>query len=78
MENQYFKDLGFTFDFYDADNQEFNQKNIKRAIRRITDANRKKYHDLNPNLSLLKFDTKPRFAKSFLMMIKNLSLIKNS
>jgi len=76
IENDYFKSLGFKVDFYDAATQKFNAKNIKRAIRNIATENRPQYLQLNPNIGQLNFSSLPNFTKSFLVMIRDLDMVK--
>ena len=73
-EADYFKDLGFQYDFIEEG--QLNKKEIKRAIKRITDANDKEYPRFNPDTSDLSFDNLIKFARSYLLMIRNLNLTK--
>lgn len=76
VESQYFKDLGFFNDFYDAEKQSFNRRAIRRAIDQIVDSNRAKYSKLNPYTSTLRYESMPEFAKSYLTMVRNLDATK--
>ncbi len=74
LEPAYFKQLGFQQTFFNESNGELNGKSIKRAIKEIVHSNKHLYHEFNPNTSFLNTDTKLSFAKSFLMMIKELEM----
>lgn len=76
IDNDYFKSLGFTVDFYNSKTNKFNVKNIKRAIRNIAAENRSEYIRLSPNISYLNFSSLPAFTKSFLLMIRDLDMVK--
>ena len=76
IEMDYFQQLGFNLHYIDADSDKFNTKAIKRAIREIVEANQKKYPNMNPDLDELSFDNKLNFARSFLLMVRNLNLTK--
>ncbi len=76
VESGYFKKLGFIIDYYDSEKQSFNRRAIRRAIDRIVDENRAKYSKLSPSLSLLRYDSMPEFAKSYLTMVRNLDATK--
>jgi hypothetical protein len=74
LEPQYFKALGFET-FYDEQKNIFNDKNIKTAIRKIVDEAKEKYPNISPDLALLDFRNPCRFARTYLLMIKNLNVI---
>jgi hypothetical protein len=78
VEADYFKDLGYTLNYYDAVKNTFDKKAIKRAIKDITHNNEELYGRMNPDKSLLKFDSLTNFAKSFLIMVRNLDLTKTA
>ena len=78
VETDYFKDLGYTLNYYDSEKNTFDKKAIKRAINDIKDNNEELYGRMNPDKSLLKFDTLTNFAKSFLIMVRNLDLTKTA
>ena len=75
-ECEYFKQLGFTSDFYDLNSGIFNRKKIKQAIRRIVKTNEMSYPKLSPDIGVLNFQNLPLFSKSFLIMVRNLNMIK--
>lgn len=74
MESTYFKSLGIQSAFYDSKQDGFKVKNIKKAIDQIVKNNRKDYTQLHPNTGLLRFFSKAEFAKSYLLMIRDLDL----
>ncbi|MEM8907511.1 MAG: hypothetical protein AAGD05_06670, partial [Bacteroidota bacterium] len=76
IEADYFKSLGFTTDYYDSQQKSFNKKGIKRAIRSIVEQNQNQYPSLHPKMNTLNFDSLTKFAKSFLLMVRNLDMIK--
>jgi len=76
MEADYFKALGFTYDYYDPTTEKFNKSAIKNEINDIAKHNKERYPKINPNTSKLKYDSLPEFARSFLLMIKDLNLTK--
>ncbi|MDX1940750.1 MAG: hypothetical protein SFU99_09380 [Saprospiraceae bacterium] len=76
IESDYFKTLGFQNDFYDSQNNNFNRRAIRKAIDSIVDAHRSKYNKLNPITSILRYDSLVEFAKSYLLMIRNLDVTK--
>ena len=78
VEADYFKSLGFTLNYFDTAKNTFNKKAIKKAISEITENNRDLYGKMNPDKSLLKFTSITNFAKSFLMMVRNLDLTKTA
>ena len=76
LEPAYFQGLGFKNDFFDVTNSNFNKKAIKKAIEQIRIQNSRQYPKLNPIVSNLDFKDLPSFAKSYLLMIRNLDLSK--
>ncbi|MEM9092751.1 MAG: hypothetical protein AAGC93_28990, partial [Cyanobacteria bacterium P01_F01_bin.53] len=76
IEADYFKNLGFSQVYYDTSTEQFLQKNIKRAIKDIAEKNREKYFRLQPNVNSLNFSNLPAFAKSYLLMIRDLDMTK--
>ena len=55
-------------------NSTFEQKEIKIAVRKVVDANKEKYTNLSPDFAILDYKTTCRFARTYLMMIRNLDL----
>lgn len=76
IESTYFKALGFQPDYFDPQKNTFNRSAIRRAIQAIVDENRRKYSKLNPSLGLLRYDSPAEFARSYLMMIRNMDATK--
>jgi hypothetical protein len=72
IEPQYFTDLGFLPAYYDSEKKVFNQKEIKNAVRQIVDVSKDKFPNLSPDLVHLDFSSPCRFARTYLLMIKNL------
>ena len=73
MEPQFFKELGFTPSYFNSENGAFNVKEIKNAIRILMADGKEKYPNLLPDLRLLDFSTPCRFARTYLIMLKNLN-----
>ncbi len=78
LEADYFKNLGYTLNYYDSEKKIFDKKAIKRAIRDIVKNNETLYSKMDPDKNLLQFDTLTNFAKSFLLMVKKLDLTKTA
>ncbi len=76
QETAYFQKLGFQVDFYDASAQLLNKKAIRRAIDQIVYENKAQYGMLNPVLSNLNYHNIVEFAKSYLLMVRNLDMTK--
>jgi len=76
VESQYFKDLGFPVDYYESDTGKFNRKAIRRALDYIADTNETHFPRLHPRPGQLAFDSLPDFARSFLLMVRNLDMTK--
>lgn len=68
----YFNDLGYAFPFYAPDGQKLRPRAIKEAVERIIAENRADFPKLRASAGSLSFDTLPVFARSFLLMIKDL------
>ena len=77
VESAYFADLDFSTE-YTQDDQSLHIKNIKSRIEQLADKHKSQYPKLRPKQKLLKFDTLPDFAKSYLHMIRTLDLTKAS
>lgn len=78
VEAEYFKGLGYTLNYYNSENNTFDKKAIKRAIKDIRENNKELYGRMDPDRSLLKYDSITNFAKSFLLMVRNLDLTKTA
>lgn len=71
----YFQALGFSLDFYDSPGK-INKRAVRRAIDDIVDQNRGRFPRLNPATGTLNYQSLPNFARSFLLMIRNLDMTK--
>ena len=74
MEADYFRDLGFK---PLVENGVFDEKAIRQAIRQIAEQHENEYPRLKPDMKKLVFSSMPNFAESFLMMVRELDLVKN-
>ncbi len=75
LNNDYFKKLGYSTDFYDRSKNSFNQKNIKTILEGIIMQNKAEYKFLTTNFNLV-FDSEADFCYSYLMMVRNLDFRK--
>lgn len=75
-EPDYFRQLGFSPDFYDTATQQFDRRAIRRAIEDIVDAYRPQYPRLRPAASRLRYQSLADFARSYLLMVRDLDLTK--
>ncbi len=73
LESEYFNKLGFEHEFYQDD--KFNKSAIKKEISNIIKSNKNKYEGLNADTTLLVYDSKHEFARSFLIMMKGMDVI---
>ena len=78
VEADYFKHLGYTLNYYDLEKNTFNKSAIKRRIKEIVNEYKETYGKLKPDKNSLKFDSIPNFAKSFLLMVRNLDMTKTT
>ncbi len=78
MEPQYFKALGFPTQYYDEAKNIYAQKDIKNAVRKIVDAYKDKFPQLSPDLNVLSYKNPCQFARTYLLMLKNLDLTPKS
>ena len=76
MEPAYFRDLGFSETYFDTKKETFNKKEIRRAIRNIVKTHRQKFPKLNPEINSLDFTDAAGFAKSYLLMVRNVNMMK--
>jgi hypothetical protein len=76
IERDYFNDLGFTLKFWDTNNKRLNKKGIKKGIDKVVDKNKAQFNKIDPILSTLEFDSVTSFAKSYLLMVRNLDMTK--
>ncbi len=77
-EQDYFQSLGFNLNFYDNESGKFNKRAIRRAIDDLVDKNDAQYARLNPAVNGLRYDSLPDFAKSYLLMVRNLNMTKTN
>lgn len=70
----YFKELGFTREYYDSEKEEFNQPAIMEKIQSIEKVWKEKYSNLNLKTDKLKFDNIGSFNQSFTTEIEYLNL----
>lgn len=75
LEADYFKQLGFNRAYVDQGTGKLNAKKIKKGIKDIVQHNQQLYVDFQPNTGTLDFESRLSFAKSFLIMIKELDLV---
>lgn len=76
MEQDFFTQLGFQLDYIDPKQEKFQPRNIRRAIKQICQHNKRFYPGLNPNLGGLRFTSRLAFAKSYLLMVRNMDMTK--
>ena len=72
MENDYFRNFGFTHDFILDGN--IIEKEVKKAIYKINKKHVVKFPKLNPDVKVLKYNSKVDFAKSYIMMLRKLDI----
>lgn len=75
-QHKYFSDLGFSSDYYEPDAEKFNKKAIRKSIESIVTANQKTYQRLDPAIGSLQFQSMADFARSYLLMVRNLDLTR--
>ena len=75
-ESSYFSSLGYTFQYYNPENQELDKRAIKRAISKIVETNKESFPSFQFPSGSLDFSSLPGFAKSYLTIIKALNLVK--
>lgn len=74
MESEYFQALGFTNIYFDHKKNKFKRKEIQKAIRQIAKNNNGRFPNLNPNTNILDYSSPTDFAKSYLLMVRDLDL----
>lgn len=74
MEQDFFQQTGFQLDYYDASTGRLQSRNIKKAIKHICKLHLEQYPQLQPNLHGLQFTSCWAFAKSYLLMIRNMDM----
>lgn len=76
VESKYFKDLGFTLNYYDEMTKTFDKRVIIKSIRYIVSENENRFPKLNPDTRSLNFDNLVSFAKSYILMVRNLNMMR--
>jgi hypothetical protein len=74
LESDYFISLGFEPPYLNTTTNSFNIKSIKSAIRQIVEAHKEKYPLLSPDLNILDFSSPCRFARTYLVLLRNLDV----
>ncbi|MBX2891573.1 MAG: hypothetical protein KF734_11630 [Saprospiraceae bacterium] len=77
MEPSFFRELGFKIPFVDVSGR-LHRGEIVKAIRNVAERNRPQYPRLRPDTDKLDFASPVLFAKSYLLMIKDLNLIREN
>lgn len=75
-ESDYFRDLGFPNYYFDSATNTFDKKAIRKAIRRIVDKHRDRFHKLIFPTGSLDFSSLAHFARSYFQIIRNLDMTK--
>lgn len=73
-ESGFFRELGFHIPFTDASGK-LQKTEILKEIKRIAERNRAQYPRLRPDVNRLDFASMTLFAKSYLLMLKDLDLV---
>ena len=71
---EYFKELGYTKEYYNAEKNEFNQAAITEKIQNIENAWKEKYSNLSFKIDKLKFENLVSFNQSFTTEVEYLNL----
>ncbi len=77
-ESKYFTSLGFMPAYFDDTKGIYDQKSIKNAIRKIVEEHKEKFPQLSADLNILDFKSPCHFARTYLLMLKNLDLTPKS
>ncbi|GAB4496324.1 MAG: hypothetical protein OHK0019_27790 [Saprospiraceae bacterium] len=75
IEPAFFRELGFSVPYADTGGR-LNRSEIIKAIKNIGERNRLQYSRLRPNTERLDFTSEVLFAKSYLLMMKELNLTR--
>ncbi len=75
LESDFFQQLGFVASYHN-DDKSVNTQNIKEAIQFVIEENRVQYPKLKPLFGELDFNSRASFARSYLLMMRNLDLTK--
>ena len=70
-----FLSLGFTPQYFNTQTGVFDQKAIKKGIKDIVEPNVDMHPKLTPDYGSLDFKTPTKFARSYLLMLKNLDFV---
>jgi hypothetical protein len=76
FEPDFFAELGFTPTYFNAETGIFDQKEIKSAIQKIIEGAIEVYPKLAPDYAILDFKTPVKFARSYLLLLKQLDFEK--
>lgn len=76
LEPTLFASLGFTPTYYNSQTRQFDQKAIKIGIKEIVDSHLATFPKLAPDYTSLDFKAPTKFARSYLLMLKNLDFEK--
>jgi hypothetical protein len=76
-EPEFFRELGFDIPFVDADGR-LNKAEISKKVKNIAEQNRYQYPYLKPDVNKLDFASPVLFAKSYLLMMKELNLMRET
>jgi len=76
VEYKYFKDLGFTLNYYNENKKTFDKKAIIKSIKYIVEENVNRFPKLDPNTGKLDFNNLAVFVKSYILMIRNLNMMR--
>ncbi len=74
INSAYYKELGFTDDYFDAENNKFNRQSIESRIYNIVNGYKGKFPFIAFKTSQIKYDSLPSFATSFLFEMKEMNL----
>lgn len=75
LEADFFQKIGFEALYYN-ENGSFNAKNIKTALQLVKEENKLQYPRCKPSIDILDLSSRALFAKSYLLMMRNLDLIR--
>ena len=75
LETDFFQKIGFDALYYNEDGT-FSNKNIKAALQLIVEENKEQFPRFKPSADVLDLGSKALFAKSYLLMVRNLDLTR--
>ncbi|HOY17166.1 MAG TPA: hypothetical protein PLC89_07735 [Haliscomenobacter sp.] len=73
-EPAYFRALGFKNDFLDLETAIPNRRAVKKAVEDIVEDNKAQFPRFNPRMGEVDFSSLPKFARTYLLMMKGLEL----